>query len=115
MTPAAGVSPGIIRFRKRRVRTAGTRSLWLQEALGGSEPYEYQHFEGHQKTDVCIIGGGFTGLWTALEIKRIAPGTDVTLVEADICGSGASGRNGGFAAPTRRSSSASEPSAPCSR
>jgi glycine/D-amino acid oxidase-like deaminating enzyme len=97
MTPAAGVSTGIIRFRKRRVRTAGTRSLWLQEELGRSEPYEYQHFEGHQKTDVCIVGGGFTGLWTALEIKRIAPEADVTLVEADICGSGASGRNGGFA------------------
>jgi glycine/D-amino acid oxidase-like deaminating enzyme len=97
MTPVTGVSPAIIRFRKRRVRTTGARSLWLQQELGGSEPYEYQHFEGHEQTDVCIIGGGFTGLWTALEIKRIAPGTDVTLVEADICGSGASGRNGGFA------------------
>jgi glycine/D-amino acid oxidase-like deaminating enzyme len=97
MTPATGVSPPIIRLGKRRVRTTGTRSLWLQQELGGSEPYEYQHFEGHQQTDVCIIGGGFTGLWTALEIKRIAPGTEVTLVEADICGSGASGRNGGFA------------------
>jgi glycine/D-amino acid oxidase-like deaminating enzyme len=97
MAPAAGVSPGIIRFRKRPVRTAGTRSLWLREELSNSQPYEYKHFEGHQTTDVCIVGGGFTGLWTALEIKRIAPGTEVTLVEADICGSGASGRNGGFA------------------
>jgi len=97
MAPAAGVSTGIIRFRKRPVRTSGTRSLWLREELGNSQPYEYKHFEGHAKTDVCIVGGGFTGLWTALEIKRIAPGTDVTLVEADICGSGASGRNGGFA------------------
>jgi glycine/D-amino acid oxidase-like deaminating enzyme len=97
MTPATGVSPGIIHFRTRPVRTTGSRSLWLREALGSSDPYEYQHFDGHQKTDVCIIGGGFTGLWTALEIKRIAPETEVTLVEADICGSGASGRNGGFA------------------
>jgi glycine/D-amino acid oxidase-like deaminating enzyme len=97
MARATALSPGIIRFRKRPVRTTGTRSLWLQEALGSSEPYEYPHFEGHQKTDVCIIGGGFTGLWTALEIKRIAPETAITLVEADICGSGASGRNGGFA------------------
>jgi glycine/D-amino acid oxidase-like deaminating enzyme len=84
-------------LRKRPVRTAGTRSLWLREELGNSEPYEYKHFEGHETTDVCIVGGGFTGLWAALEIKRIAPGTEVTLVEADICGSGASGRNGGFA------------------
>ena len=36
-------------------------------------------------------------MWTALELKRRAPETDVTLVEADICGAGASGRNGGFA------------------
>ena len=50
-----------------------------------------------RQTDVCIIGGGFTGLWTALELKRRAPDTEVTLVEADICGAGASGRNGGFA------------------
>jgi glycine/D-amino acid oxidase-like deaminating enzyme len=97
MTPATGAAAGIIHLRKRRVRTSGTRSLWLREELNDSEPYEYPHFEGHQKTDVCVVGGGFTGLWTALEIKRIAPGTDVTLVEADICGSGASGRNGGFA------------------
>lgn len=97
MSSGTGISSGIVRFPKRRVRTTGTRSLWLREALEGGEPYDHPHFEGHEKTDVCIIGGGFTGLWTALEIKRIAPATDVTLVEADICGAGASGRNGGFA------------------
>jgi glycine/D-amino acid oxidase-like deaminating enzyme len=92
-TPA----PGIIAFPGRRVETHGARSLWLKEALGGQEPYDHRSFEGHAKTDVCIVGGGFTGLWTALELKRRAPDTDVTLVEADICGAGASGRNGGFA------------------
>jgi glycine/D-amino acid oxidase-like deaminating enzyme len=81
----------------RAVRTHGARSLWLQQALGDQEPYEHQALTGHAKTDVCIVGGGFTGLWTALELKRRAPGTDVTVVEADICGAGASGRNGGFA------------------
>jgi len=45
---------------------------------------------------VCIVGGGFTGLWTALEVKRREPSARVVLVEADVCGSGASGRNGGF-------------------
>ncbi|HTW11632.1 MAG TPA: FAD-dependent oxidoreductase [Solirubrobacteraceae bacterium] len=97
MPTSASLSPGIISFPRHRVRTAGGRSLWLKEALGGGETFEYPHFEGHAKTDVCIIGGGFTGLWTALELKRRAPGTEVTLVEADICGAGASGRNGGFA------------------
>ena len=46
--------------------------------------------------DVCVVGGGFTGLWTALFIKRLAPGTDVVLVEREYCGAGASGRNGGW-------------------
>ena len=46
--------------------------------------------------DVAIVGGGFTGLWTALELKRASPATRVVLLEAARCGDGASGRNGGF-------------------
>ena len=49
-----------------------------------------------EHADVCIVGGGFTGLWTALSIKRLAPGTDVVLAEREYCGAGASGRNGGW-------------------
>lgn len=79
------------------MRTHGARSLWLQQALEGESQQEFPRFEGHETADVCIIGGGFTGLWTALEIKRRDPSAAVTLVEADICGAGASGRNGGFA------------------
>lgn len=88
---------GIVALSGRRVRTHGGRSLWLAQALAGQEPYDNPTFQGQAKTDVCIIGGGFTGLWTALELKRRAPGTEVALVEADLCGAGASGRNGGFA------------------
>ncbi len=79
------------------VRTHGSRSLWLQQELGQPEPSEHQPLAGERTTDVCIIGGGFAGLWTALELRRRAPGTTVTVIEADICGAGASGRNGGFA------------------
>ena len=46
--------------------------------------------------EVAVVGGGFVGLWTAIELKRRRPGADVALLEADLCGSGASGRNGGF-------------------
>ena len=49
-----------------------------------------------ERADVCIVGGGFTGLWTALSIKRLGPGTDVVLIEREYCGAGASGRNGGW-------------------
>jgi ubiquinone/menaquinone biosynthesis C-methylase UbiE len=69
-------------------------SWWLREA----EPLaSLTELRGPLRADVCIVGGGFTGLWTALEIKRHEPSLDVVLVEADVCGSGASGRNGGFA------------------
>ena len=45
--------------------------------------------------DVVIVGGGYTGLWTALRMRELAPETRVMVLEADFCGSGASGRNGG--------------------
>lgn len=46
--------------------------------------------------DVCIIGGGFSGLSTAYEFKKINPNATVVVIEAAIIGYGASGRNGGF-------------------
>jgi putative aminophosphonate oxidoreductase len=70
------------------------RSLWLQEALAGES--DAPPLEGAESADVCIVGGGFTGLWTALRIKEHDPSLDVVLVEADVCGGGPSGRNGGF-------------------
>jgi glycine/D-amino acid oxidase-like deaminating enzyme len=45
---------------------------------------------------VCIVGGGYTGLWTALSLKERNPSVHVALVEAETCGAGPSGRNGGF-------------------
>ena len=51
---------------------------------------------GDQRTDVCIIGGGLTGLWTAYYLKRADPSLAITIVEKDIAGFGASGRNGGW-------------------
>lgn len=49
------------------------------------------------RTGLCIVGGGFTGLWTAILVKQMRPDLDIVLIEADICGGGASGRNGGRA------------------
>ncbi|MFD9572911.1 NAD(P)/FAD-dependent oxidoreductase [Streptomyces sp. NPDC059982] len=46
--------------------------------------------------DVVIVGGGYTGLWTAYYLKRAAPGLRVTVLEQKFCGYGASGRNGGW-------------------
>ncbi|MDV5139294.1 NAD(P)/FAD-dependent oxidoreductase [Chimaeribacter arupi] len=72
------------------------RGFWYAQALdldGALAP----HLEGNTKADVCIIGGGFLGLWSAIRLKKEDPSLDIVLIEKDRCGSGASGRNGGLA------------------
>ena len=71
------------------------RSFWLQQALQ-RESTTVEPLREDLNLDVCIVGGGFTGLWTALNLKEREPALDVAIVEKDICGGGASGRNGGF-------------------
>jgi glycine/D-amino acid oxidase-like deaminating enzyme len=66
---------------------------WLDEA---GRQTEAPKLEGDATADVCIVGGGYTGLWTALALKEREPSLQVVLLEADTCGSGPSGRNGGF-------------------
>lgn len=51
---------------------------------------------GDDEAGLVVVGGGFTGLWTAIAARRRDPGRDVLLLEADHAGFGASGRNGGF-------------------
>ncbi len=53
----------------------------------------------HVACDVAVIGGGYTGLSTALALKSAAPSLDVVLLEHSVVGHGASGRNGGFSMP----------------
>jgi glycine/D-amino acid oxidase-like deaminating enzyme len=72
------------------------RSFWLQEALAADPGDPAPPLERHVVADVCIVGGGFAGLWTAFRLTERAPGMRVAVVEQDIVGGGASGRNGGF-------------------
>lgn len=51
---------------------------------------------GDAEADVCIVGGGFTGLWTAYYLKRARPDLEVVVLEREFAGYGASGRNGGW-------------------
>ncbi|QCR38274.1 FAD-binding oxidoreductase [Nissabacter sp. SGAir0207] len=72
------------------------RGFWYAQALdleGALAPT----LQGTTSADVCIIGGGFLGLWSAIRLKKEQPSLDVVLIEKDRCGSGASGRNGGLA------------------
>jgi glycine/D-amino acid oxidase-like deaminating enzyme len=72
------------------------RSFWLQEALEADPGQSTPPLEGYVAADVCIVGAGFAGLWTALRLTERAPSLRIALVEQDIVGGGASGRNGGI-------------------
>jgi len=72
------------------------RSFWLEQALRAEPEAPIEPLRGRAHTDVCIVGGGYAGLWTAIQLKASEPSLDVTLIERDLCGSGASGRNAGY-------------------
>jgi glycine/D-amino acid oxidase-like deaminating enzyme len=60
------------------------------------EPLPHPALIGDLGADLCIVGGGYTGLWTALLAKEQDPSREVIIVEQYETGAGASGRNGGF-------------------
>lgn len=70
-------------------------SYWLKEALEKEQPQKQEPLQQNIETDVLIVGGGYTGLWTAILYKQQSPNKTVTIIEKELCGSGASGSNGG--------------------
>jgi glycine/D-amino acid oxidase-like deaminating enzyme len=66
---------------------------WLEEA---GEVESAPQLVGERSADVVVVGGGFTGMWAAWLAKELEPEARVVLLEADVCGRGPSGRNGGF-------------------
>jgi len=60
------------------------------------EPEVHPTLIGETTTDLCIVGAGYTGLWTALLAKEANPDRNVIIIEQLETGAGASGRNGGF-------------------
>ena len=74
--------------------TYGSRSLWLDTVPGPLEPRP--GLPGDLQCDVAIVGAGFTGLWTAYYLRRADPSLRIAMLESEIAGFGASGRNGGW-------------------
>jgi glycine/D-amino acid oxidase-like deaminating enzyme len=67
---------------------------WIEEA-GEVEPRP--PLSGSLEADVVVVGGGYTGMWTAWYLRHLQPGARVVLLESEpVCGHGPSGRNGGF-------------------
>lgn len=72
----------------------GEISFWYRD-IGGL-PERRAGLPGDRDADVCIIGAGYTGLWTAYYLKKADPTLSVIVVEREFAGFGASGRNGGW-------------------
>jgi glycine/D-amino acid oxidase-like deaminating enzyme len=67
--------------------------FWIAEA---GSPQVLPALEGEARADVVVVGGGYTGLWTAWHVLAAEPDARVVVLEAGRCGHGPSGRNGGF-------------------
>jgi glycine/D-amino acid oxidase-like deaminating enzyme len=83
------------RTQEQALRDSQAAVFWL----GGDprwQPPGIRPLDHTVRTDVCIVGGGFSGLWTAFWVKRLSKDTQVVLIEREFCGAGASGRNGGW-------------------
>ena len=72
-------------------------SYWLETA--GELLTPRARMKGPQDVDVAILGGGYSGLWTAYYLLRQQPSLRVAVIEKDIVGFGGSGRNGGWCSP----------------
>ena len=79
----------------RSLAEAQPSVFWLD---GPAAPPALPSLVGAVDADLVVVGGGYTGLWTALQAKEADPSRDVVLVEAATVGWAASGRNGGFCA-----------------
>lgn len=71
----------------------GRVSFWYAE---DGLPVLRAPLDGDAAADVVIVGGGYTGLWTAYYLKKAAPFLRIVVLEKEFCGYGASGRNGGW-------------------
>src|SRR5260370_7705499 len=72
----------------------GEVGFWWR-SLGGPPPARAP-LPGPVEADVAIVGAGYTGLWTAYYLKRADPSLEIVVLEREVAGFGASGRNGGW-------------------
>ncbi len=75
---------------------ARSLSMWHDTLPNDDDLSPRPSLPGDQQVDVAIVGGGYTGLWTAYALKRRCPDARIVVLEAEIAGFGASGRNGGW-------------------
>ncbi|MEV3931566.1 FAD-binding oxidoreductase [Streptomyces sp. NPDC049944] len=89
------MAPDAMRTAARSLSDTRPVSYWLDDP---ARPPALPSLTGDEHCDLLVVGGGYSGLWTALLAKERDPGRDVVLIEGDEVGWAASGRNGGFCA-----------------
>lgn len=89
------MAPDAMRTAARSLSEAKPVSYWLDDP---GKPAAQPALTGDEHCDLLVIGGGYSGLWTALLAKERDPARDVVLIEGHEAGWAASGRNGGFCA-----------------
>jgi hypothetical protein len=91
-------------LRKTTDFTNGGVSFWYRQA---GTPHARGPLPGSCEYDVCVVGGGFTGLWTAYHLKHAQPDLRIAVLEKEFAGFGASG------SPPRRASRLTSSRAEC--
>ncbi|MYV52879.1 FAD-dependent oxidoreductase [Streptomyces sp. SID3212] len=89
------MAPSAMRTAAASLSDAQPLSYWLDDP---GRPGALPALTGDERCDLLVIGGGYSGLWTALLAKERDPDRDVVLIEGHEAGWAASGRNGGFCA-----------------
>ncbi|MFJ4824283.1 NAD(P)/FAD-dependent oxidoreductase [Streptomyces bacillaris] len=89
------MAPAAMRIAAQSLSGAKPVSYWLDDP---EKPAALPALTGDEHTDLLVVGGGYSGLWTALIAKERDPERDVVLIEGHEVGWAASGRNGGFCA-----------------
>ncbi|MEV3952451.1 FAD-dependent oxidoreductase, partial [Streptomyces halstedii] len=89
------MAPDALRRAAASLSGARPLSYWLDDP---AKPEALPALTGDAVCDLLVVGGGYSGLWTALLAKERDPGREVVLIEAREAGWAASGRNGGFCA-----------------
>ncbi|MGW8672577.1 NAD(P)/FAD-dependent oxidoreductase [Streptomyces niveus] len=87
------MAPGAMRTAAASLTDAQPVAYWLDDP---GRPGAVPALAGHERCDLLVVGGGYSGLWTALLAKERDPHRDVVLIEGREVGWAASGRNGGF-------------------
>ena len=89
------------------LQDAAARPVWHDPDI---MPEPLAPLTSDEKCELLIVGGGFTGLWAAMQAKERKPDVDIILIEQTFIGDGASGRNGGFLSSTLAHTQTKRPS-----